>query len=565
MIRRACCVCAVAGLPAIVRGQEIDPLPTEHTMLVAPGAFVDLDTGVALPQATLQRLAADLRIDRDGTGFFFAPQLGGMPAGESDLEPGERWTQDAIFIDWHHGHESRTAFVRTDRGAVARVTVTIIDPYSTASCLLQWILAPAGSAAFLPAPRDLATAWTDGGLAITWSGDAPRYLIEVETDGKVTKQTSDANKVVIAGLAPDGVHHVRVRGLFDGGRVTLPAAGVQHGRRRMPMRGEVIYPDRWYDKTGGLSLTRGVAATADAEVVFYLYGVYVPGGGIQKIGRSGEEYRALAELPERGYLPVYGRIDANDVYAVRIADGRYAKLWIDPTDGSDERSGMHVHFAFLADGRRRMLAAPGDVTTELPADGVRLTWPAVDGAERYRVISSGLKVPVETPTPGVLLRELPRERMHVVEVVAIGADGEESDARVADVATYGPGFRIGRFQLRTQNAGIDLLTQAAVELRGDGSAPPALDLQFDGGAGNYNSMNFKTPFGACDCGELPFGAFPAADAKLKFEQRHYSDDRKPGFERFLLRTHDGGLASIRIRKRDSTAMFDYVLRLPPNK
>jgi len=153
--------------------------------------------------------------------------------------------------------------------------------------------------------------------------------------------------------------------------------------------------------------------------------------------------------------------------------------------------------------------------------------------------------------------------MHVVEVVAIGADGDVSDARVADVATYGPGYRVGRFTLQTQRAGFDLLAAAPVEPLADGTLPPSLDLQFDGGAGNYNGMNFKTPHGACGCGDLAYGMFPAADAKLQFDQRFYSDDRKPGFERFLLRTHDGGLASIRIRVRDSTAVFDYVLRLPP--
>ena len=64
-----------------------------------------------------------------------------------------------------------------------------------------------------------------------------------------------------------GSCRVEVRGLRARGVVTLPASLVRFGVDQPARRGEVAFPDRWYDATGGLSLRRGEVATDDADVV----------------------------------------------------------------------------------------------------------------------------------------------------------------------------------------------------------------------------------------------------------------------------------------------------------
>jgi hypothetical protein len=548
---------------APVRAQTVEGLPTEHSMLIPPGAWVDLDSGAILPRRELLQAKADFRFDRDGTGFYVAPLHGGAAGGEQAIEP-EAWSPARLRLALWEG-KPHVWFVRTDRGAVARIRVAAVDSYSTGSAVLAYVLAPSAMAVFVPAPTALEATWRGKNLEVTWQGDAPGYLVEIDSGGAVQKTTTKVAQASFAGLVPDGVHRVRVRGLMGDGVITLPAEVVQHGARRAPVRGEVRYPDNWYRREGGLSLLRGESAGEDAEVAFYLYGVYVPGGGVQKIGEGAACYRDLATLPEAGYLPVYGRLDDHDVLAVRLADGRYAKLLLEPAKDGDVRSGMVVHFAFLADGRRALLPAPGAVAFARRGEGLRLTWAAVPGALRYRVHGALLAKPIETAEPEVLLGGVPENRMCPVEIVAIGADGEVSDARLADVHSYDDDHRVGTFELDYQRDGFGFGRAAKVALRADGTAPPELDLLFTGGAGNWNSMNFSAPWGARGAGDLAFGEFPATAAALQalqFDERYTSDDRTPGFERFLVRTGDGGLASVRIRVRDSRAVFDYVLRLP---
>jgi hypothetical protein len=556
------CVVALVALVTAARAQ-VDALPTEHTLLVPPNALVDLDTGVILPQRDLLQARADMWFSRDGAGFFADPLHGGMVAVGDASSPTDEWIPNRLRVG-NREASPRVWFVRTDRGSIARVTLALVDSYSTGSAVLQWVLVPSAMGTFAPAPTDLVTTWQGVDLVASWHGDAASYLVELDSGGQVQKTTVSAARAVFPGLAPDGVHRVRVRGLLPAGVVTLPTDAVQHGRRRPPVRGEVQYGDRWYDSTGGLSLLRGEAVVEDADVVFYLYGVFVPrGGGVLKLGSGAECYRAVSELPASGYLPVYGRLDDHDVLAVRLPDGRHGKIWLEPSPGTDVRSGMVVHFTLLVDGRRSLLPPPERVDFAMAAGGLRLSWPAVASAVRYRVRCAGLAKPLEVQVPEVLLPGLAANRMHLVEVAAVDGDGGESDPRMADVNTYDAGYRSGTFALECQRDGYDLLSGTKVPLAG-GDPPPALDLQFVGGAGNYNGMRFRTPHGAGSYSKLAFGEFPPPEtlAESAFGPTFYSDDRQPGFECFLLRTHDGGLASIRIRKRDNRAVFDYVLRLP---
>jgi hypothetical protein len=55
-------------LAAAPTAQEGDGLPTEYTLLVPPGGYVDLDAGLLLSRPDQRSWRPDLRFGRDGAG-----------------------------------------------------------------------------------------------------------------------------------------------------------------------------------------------------------------------------------------------------------------------------------------------------------------------------------------------------------------------------------------------------------------------------------------------------------------------------------------------------------------
>lgn len=542
-------------LAAAAPAQMPEGVPVEHTLRIAPGAQVDLDTGFQLPAAKVKPYVADLCFDRDGEGFFLLPADAAQAAAGDAERPEADWSKERRRLGTRDS-KPRTFFVRTDRGSIARVTLSIVDPYSTASAVLQWAVAPPALPVFLPGPTGLRARWEDKTLLVSWQGDAPRWLIEVEANGQTQKSTSSTPTLRIDDLDPAGTCRVRVRGLYANSEVSLPSEVVQCGRTRPPIRKTTGYPDRWYQGAGGLSLSRGEVAGEDAEVVFYLYGVYVPGGGVQHLGSGVDCWRASSTLPETGYLPSHGRLDADDVLAVHLPDGRYARLWLEPVEDGDLRQGMDVHFAFLPDGRRELLAAPANLRSERLGGAIVLQWDAVPGAGSYRVLEPGKQRPVEVNVTRLELGGLQADSFQVVQVAAVVPSGEESDPVPFEVPVFGPGYRLGTFQLDAGGkGGFDFATGAP-------SAGAAADLRITNSAGGASSLQFTSAGGIASGKDVPFGSFAAAD-RLSFGDRLDTDDRRRGDDLLFVRTAEGGIASVRITGRSyPNVEFRYVYRLP---
>jgi hypothetical protein len=568
IVRRLTSETSMQGLPATrrwrfwwallgaawLRAQDGDGLPTEYVMQVPPGAWIDLDTGIVLPRADHRRDQADLRFGRDGGGFYLEPRWGGASATPGDVSPPDGLTADRVRIP-RHAEAPLLLFARTDRG-MARVELMVADPYSTASASLRWVVVPPKDPLFLAPPTELAATWNGKQLVVSWRGEQPRWLVQVTTGEVVRKLTASAPQVAIEDLDPAGRHHVVVRGLTARNDATMPAELVQFGQRQPPQLGRVDYPDRWYDGFGGgLQLSRGEVSAADAEVVFYLYGVHVPGGGVIKHGSGQRDFEALHELPAGPFPPIYGRLDDHDVLVVRLADGRYGKLWLEPTAG-DVRSGMRVHFVFLPDGRRTLLTPPAELAAERDGNGQRLRWAAVPGAVRYRVRVGERVLPTEPKEPTLRLSGLEPDRVIEVEVVAIAADGEVSAPVRTVVLTYAVGVQHGAATIRAQSGGVDFALGAAVA---DGNP---CDLKLIGAAGNANSLHFQG-LAITGAGSIAFGDFAAA-ARLRFEERWTSDDRQPDHDGFFVRTADGGLANVRIVRRGwPETLLEYVWQQAP--
>ena len=251
---------------SLLPAQDGDGLPTEYVVQVPPGGHVDLDSGVILPTPAHRGFRADLRFGRDGEGFYLEPLVGGARAKPNDSEPPSELAKDRVRIR-RDDAGALVMFVRTDRG-MARVQLMVVDPYSTASAALRWVVVPPKKPVFLPAPTDLQAAWRGGSLELSWHGDEPRWLVEVRTGDAVRKLTVDAKHASLGGLDPKGVHHVAVRGVSAQNEPGMPAMVVQHGARKPPEQGIVVYEDRGYDASGGLSLTTGASAGERTEVVF---------------------------------------------------------------------------------------------------------------------------------------------------------------------------------------------------------------------------------------------------------------------------------------------------------
>lgn len=539
--------------------QDGDGLPTEYVVQVPPGGHVDLDSGVILPASAHRGFRADLRFGRDGDGFYLEPLVGGARAKPNDSEPPSELAKDRVRIR-RDDAGALVMFVRTDRG-MARVQLMVVDPYSTASAALRWVVVPPKKPVFLPAPTDLRAAWRGGSLELAWSGDEPRWLVEIRTGEAVRKLTVDAMRASVGGLDPKGVHHVVVRGLSAQNEPGMPAMVVQHGARKPPEQGIAVYEDRWYDASGGLSLTTGAVAGEQAEVVFYLYGVHVPGGGVLKVGNGDEDtFAALRELPAGPFPPTYGRLDARDVLVVQLADGRYGKLWLEPMRGDDVRSGMQVHFVFLPDGRRTLLPAPRELASSRTANGTQLTWQASEGAASYRVaVARGVAREAKDAT--CVLHDLPPDRMVEVQVAAVAADGEQSAWTRLLVSTHALELRAGRGALTAQDGGFVFAT-------GERTAAGApCDLQLVGGAGGSQSLTFAAA-GAGGAGIAPapnaaFGEFAAA-ARLEFVPQFDSRVDRAGADLFFVRCLDGSLACVRLLRRDwPTTTFEYVWQPKP--
>lgn len=544
----------VLALSLPVASQLVDGLPTEHTARIAPGGWVDLDTGLVLPKPVFAEVEADLVFDRDGGGFYLDFPGGAVAthASESVAPPLEEFMRGRQRLDFQ---AARSWFVRTDQQSVARVTLHVVDPHSTSSAVLTWVITPPRAAEFWPGPDQLTATWRGDALLVRWKPEEARFLVRFKVGDREGALTVHSGEVEIPDARGAGPCRVEVRGLRARGVVTLPASLVRFGADQPARRGEVVFQGRWYDATGGLSLRRGEVATDDADVVFYLYGVYAPGGGVQKVGAGDDAFRALSTLPATGYLPSYGRLDAWDVLAVRIADGRLAKLFLVPNDGRDLTRGMRVRCVFLPDGRDRCLPAPLDCAFARGAAGIRLTWAPVEGAVRYR-IETGARPAHETAETRQVLADLAADRLHRVAVVAIDALGGESDPCHIDAHTFGEGYRVGTFRLPGDGrAGWCFATATAVAV---GEA--TLDAVVCNRAGNA-SFALDTPHGSAPAGGLAFGEFPAVGDPRPFGTRYDADARERARGVFLLRTSGGALASVRIRVWGHEPEFDYVLRL----
>lgn len=501
---------------------------------------------MVLPALRTPPFTADLVFGRDGRGFF-VQGLHGALRGAPDEEqppPGE-WGKQRHYLQRDRTSGQRVAatlYLRTHRQLVARATVSIVDSYSTGSAVLQWVLAPGKEPVFAAGPTGLRFERKGKVVVLRWDGGDPRYRVEVDAPGKQTNRVVTRPEVQLE-PAPEGLHRIRIRRILPNGASSLPSSLTLAGTHRKTRRGVVEYPDRWYDQTGGLDLQKGAPGVESVDVVFYLYGVHAGGGaGVQKVGSGRERFDALAELPDTGYLPVYGRIDEHDVLAVRLADGRHAKLYLEPMRDNDVRDGMRVHFAFLTGGGRRFLPRPDNARFERRGNKLTLTWARASGIKSYRV--ECVEDPSLNRSTGQARLELDKlqvQRFYNFRLIAIDGRGEASDPAPLAAHTFGPEYRVGRVSLSASR--MDGYRFQTDEVLPGGGAQA--DLQITNSAGGATALGFAAGTGAASTRGAPFGSFPPESTPFAKDLR--TDDRQPRSQVFWVKSDDGGVACVRIR------------------
>lgn len=556
----SCLALLIASTPP---AQVADPLPTRHLLRVPPGGYVDLDTGLILTGREYDRVVADLLFDRDGLGFFVDGWGGSQSCRHDDQEPeADAWTTERQRVPTGPEHAGMTWFVRTDRGSVARVTIGVTDPYSSAAAWLEWVLAPPSQAVFVPGPDDLRLEWNREGVLVSWRGVYGEYLVEVSGEAGTTKSTTEVPRIQLQ-LAPSTVSRVRVRGVAPDGIVSLPSEIACLGERKAAMRGSVEMPAQWYRANAGVSVRTGELDAEHADVVFYLYGIYAPGGGLLLLGRGRDVFDGTSTLPEQGYLPSYGRLDEGDVFALRLADGRYAKFMIAATDGHDVRDGMQVHYAFLAGGGRDFMRRPAGAESRFQQGVLELIWQPVEGAVSYVVTRDGGDgEPVARKSPNARVSGLAKNRYHVFRVTAIDRHGDTSDPLVVEAHSFSERYQLGRFELTpTARQGYSVTRELAVARGRETEPNPDLEIGITRSAGGSSHLQFAVPYGGALAKGLVFGEFPDAEQQESFGMQIESDARQPGADLLVFKTVDGNLVSARIASRDHPRIvIDYVLR-----
>jgi hypothetical protein len=350
---------------------------------------------------------------------------------------------------------------------------------------------------------------------------------------------------------------VEVRRVADDGLRSVPAVGSFVTGARRVRHGDARFEGRWWSRCGGLEVAGPRAsAEADPDIVFYLYGAFAPGGLIH-VGRGAEVFRELRRLPASGYRPFHHRLDADDVFAVRTEDGRYAKVMI-VSDGGDYRDGMIARVTFLESGGRSMPPRPGDPIWTRVGDRFELRWAAVDDAVGYRVWIAGAGALYEGAAPACVLEDLPADRVLTMRVQAVFADGLRSEPASFLLHTYPPRFRCGRFTLDCHGRNGWSFTDDRLIERAQGG-----EVTITQARGGASSLTLTARCGVARPPGLAWGELPNPGALDWPGGEIETDDREPVSRNFWVRSDEGGIASVRVaRAAFPDVTFDYVYRPP---
>lgn len=525
-----------------------------HGFLVAPGQFVDLDTGTVLSRESVGDLAAEFRLVGAGGEFRLVP-VGrtAARAGEGDEAPAHGFGTAPLELD----RQERSWFVVTRSSNHARVEAQVGGPNPAGAVFLRVHVNAAGSRAFPEAPHALDASWSDGTLRVAWKAAPGRFLVTARAGKSRAEATVDGLDAALKGLAPGVLYRIEVRRIADDGLRSSPATGSFATGPRRIRDGAAHFKGRWWPSGAGLDVAGPRAfVEANPDILFYLYGAFAPGGLIH-VGQGADAFRELRRLPASGYRPFYHRLDAGDVFAVRTKDGRYAKVLIEG-DGGDYRNGMVARVTFLESGGFGLPARPGNPTWKRIGNRFEVQWSPARGAVGYQLWIAGAGELYKGAETKCVVEDLPANRAITMRVRAIYADGLRSEPTSFAVHTYPPRCRCGSFTLDCHGRNGWSFSDDAIVASAKGG-----EMFISNSAGGASSLRITGKHGIARPPRLVWGQLPNPGTLEWPGGEIHTDDREPLSQHFWVRSEEGGLASVRIASAAfPNVTFEYVYRPP---
>lgn len=514
---------------------------TRHEVLLAPGQSVDLDTGGIRSGSSK---GAELRFERQALGPALV-LVGPDAVSDSELGP----------VGGRSGAPVWEGTLETREGRVARYRARICDPYGSGTLALTWWVGPKGVTVFAPAPTNITAAWKDGGLVVSWSDPhARKFRVRVTGPGVDREFEVEGRTTTLGGLSHDSVYKIHVASCGEQGSLSLPVEASYRAGPQEIVRGTALLPDDWHRAHGGIDLESADWSPRSADVVLYLYGVHVPGGGVVKLGKGEQVFKSTLELPAEGYLPSHGRLDEDSVFAIRTKHGLYGKIWLDAPN-RDVRDGIRCRISFIASGGRHLPVGPKRGSFHRDGDTIHLKWDVVPDADVYGVaIVGGSQTGRRVKQPEAAFRGLKPNRFYTFRIAALTKSGVSTEPLEIRAHTFPEGWTVGTFVLPANTRGSRRWSfdEAALSEQGE--------LWIASSAGGASTLTFGSSGGIAR-EALPFGEFPKRLHDVDWQNLIRSNERIPGHDRFIVKTRRDGIASVRVLRRDYPRVeLEYVYR-----
>ena len=538
--------------------------------------YVDLDTGTVLSRARLESVRAEWKLETDEGRMRLVPCEGATLArwdgrlGADGPEPDpETFSDKPVKVEGQVSIAGKTSEGRAFKAILTPpwppsfgAYATMISRSGPAELQIDFAIAPSGAPAAPPA-QNLRAHYLAGKGIVAWQA-APnsRWRVEWFRPGV---ERADGNIVVsdgraeIGGLAEGKVYRIEVRPVTDSGfegeprAVPLLAGG--QGLLRFKLEANL---EKSFQQGVALDLRQGRAAAGDPDCMFDWSFVSAPeGGGVQWLGDEKADFDDTRALPEFGYRSRVMASLKGGVYAVRMRDGRFAKIWFDWDRQSRDRGRIaDVHGLILADGGLRFNSPPEGLRGSFEKGCVRLSWSASTGAARYAVTRRDGSATEDLGTTAECSFEDAKPPLYgspEYGVCWIGADGVRSAPASAVVETWPPEYARGTAKIEWIGGSFDFRTfKATNDHRGNGAAEA--DIRFDRRAMAAEGIPLICEGGIAKDAPGEFGRFDWKEA-IRFrrgnpETRVFIPHRLDGPVVVRLLTRDGGYAHVRLEQAD---------------
>lgn len=547
----------LALLAAAAAAQDAEKRVDAHSIAVMIGQYVDLETGTALSSPRVKDLVADLYVLRRGQVFELRPVNDALcRAGTGRVAP-LGMTRQPLRIPAEKSGALTILYVKTAEGNLARVLPSFTSGYGFPAMSLRWSVNLGGTRDFPEAPVIQMVDFRDGLLAVRWSGPEGTYRVRVRgPEGSFAETTLAGTLAGLKGLKPGALHRIEVRRVGRDGVLSAPAIATHRLGTQRILRKQLHFPGRWYSKGGGLGIRELKAYAKDPDMVFFLYGVFAP-GGVRHMGRGESVFRGIRKIPATRFEPLRNQIAENDVYCVRTKDGRYAKVWLHGDGaGQDYRYGMYLDVVFLAGGGRDLPASPAKPKWSREGRGLRIQWPALAGARAYTVRLAGETEELYRGARPTCLLALDKGQLYDLEVAAVYGKETESEPTRLQVHTYPERYKMGRFQL-------DCWGRTGYSFTHLKPGRANAEIYVSRASGGASTLTINAPHGIGKAPANPYGRFPKPGWKPG--ARVWTSNVRQGKSAnwFCVRTKEGGVACVKVARRTyPNVAFEYIYAPP---